>query len=369
MKKTRILLLGSGASIHLERWAEALAEVYEVAIFSLEPYDPSFVERCSPRVVFYGGTESGWPKNLRCVLSVPEVRRIVRKCSADVLIAHYASSYGLLGRLVGFLPLITCAWGSDVFDFPRRHALNRWLLKGNLNAANRLVASSKALGEEMGKYSSRRVEIVPFGVDTSVFVPVEKSERSATFRIGIAKRIEEVSGIDRALKLMARMGSEPGREIQLVVAGDGSSLGEYQRLAVELGVDSMVEWRGWMPHSRLSEFYQQCDLLVFPSREESFGVSAVEAMACGKPVITSDAPGFLETVDSGTTGVVCNFSLGSGIDEMVEASRSYMADPVLLKRHGCAARERACKLYSWDRCVVQMTKIIDAVVKESVAEA
>lgn len=361
MVMAKVLILGSGASIHLLRWVTALSVDRDVVVFSLEEYSQEFLSESISNVVLSGGRKSVLPKALSCILAVRRVKRLVKMFSPDVVVAHYASSYGLLGRLIGVQPLITCAWGSDIFDFPTRNFLNRWILKGNLEKSSQLVASSQSLAGEIRKYTHKNPEIVPFGVDTEKFFPVDLVGRKS-FVIGIAKRLESESGIDRALKLVAKLKRMAPCDVILKIAGEGSEFHELKRLSERLEIESSVEWCGWVSHDELCLFYQSCNLLVFPSRAESFGVSAIEAMACGKPVVTSDAPGFLETVVSGETGFVCDFGAGNGVDEMADVVRMYMEDPALALRHGKSARSRVCRDYSWDSCVVKMEQLISGAI-------
>lgn len=96
--------------------------------------------------------------------------------------------------------------------------------------------------------------------------------------------------------------------------------------------------------------YQECDALLFPSRFEGFGYVALEAMACGKPVIATDATSIPEVVDNGVTGILCPID---DIDAFVSACRKLAADRKLCERFGKAGRKRAEEIFSEEMILSQ----------------
>jgi len=157
--------------------------------------------------------------------------------------------------------------------------------------------------------SPLRISCIPCGVDTERFRPagaaglrrslgVEPDEPLVLF-VG---RIEPLKGIDILLRAVAQM---EGRFRLLVVGGDdkdGERLADLKALAAELGIARRVLFLDAVPHSELPAYYNAADVCVVPSYYESFGLVALEAMACGIPVVASRVGGLRETVRDGQTG-------------------------------------------------------------------
>jgi D-inositol-3-phosphate glycosyltransferase len=183
--------------------------------------------------------------------------------------------------------------------------------------ADRIVASTLVeradlawhLGAEPG-----RVTVIPCGVDVELFRP--RAVAPARARLGLdaehvllfVGRLTPIKGLEtllRALALLRSDGLAAARLTLLVVGGtkgDEAVSGHLRRLAHELGVGAWVDFRGPQPQDALPDYYAAADLCLMPSRYESFGMVALEAMASGVPVIASRAGGLAVTVQDGATG-------------------------------------------------------------------
>jgi D-inositol-3-phosphate glycosyltransferase len=204
---------------------------------------------------------------------------------------------------------------------------------------------------------SEKICTIPPGVDTQLFRPLDR--RVCRAELGIdpnehvvlfVGRIDPIKGLDTLLNaaVFLRESSSPAR-IHLIGGelGDrGQPLGQLARLverARELGIEDRLLLWGSQPQDRLPLFYSAADLVSVPSRYESFGLVAVEAMACGIPVVASRAGGLIFTIEDGRTGYLA--PIGDGVEHgrrMLEL----LDDASKREKFGAAARESALR-FSW----------------------
>ena len=129
---------------------------------------------------------------------------------------------------------------------------------------------------------------------------------------------------------------------------------ELARLAAELGIASDVTFLGWVPNVDLPQYYRAAAVSVIPSLEEGFGIPAAEAMGCEVAVVASDAGGLPEVVENGVTGIVVP---RGDAKALAQAIGSLLADPQRRRVMGQAGRERALRLFDWDRSAQQFEDI------------
>ena len=159
----------------------------------------------------------------------------------------------------------------------------------------------------------RRIAEVPLGVDHAFFSPGNPVGARAALGLGpgpvmlFVGRIQPLKGIELALRAFA---ASRHRNAQLVVVGGPSGpngmveVERMRQLAVDLGVSARVRFCDPQPHHILSTYYRASDVCLVPSRSESFGLVALEAAACGIPVVASNVGGLQTLVDHGDTGAL-----------------------------------------------------------------
>lgn len=355
----KLCLLANAASSHTQKWALALAERgWKVDVLSFLPAEIEQVTvHLIPRLA--GGKADA-------VLRAPWVRRRVRELKPDIVHAHYATSFGLLGALTGRHPLIISAWGSDIFSFPRSSRMHASLLKWILAQADVLCSTSRVMASEMSQYlePGRKIEVIPFGVDTGLFTPVppklpepgqtQPIDLNSPIVFGAAKYLHHVYGLDILVRALAMVKAKHPQRALLRIAGTGPEEEPLKALAAELGVADWVQWLGALPNREVAHFYQSLDVVVLPSRQESFGVAAVEGSACGRPVIAAAVGGLPEVVLDKETGLLIP---PEDINELASAMEYMLDHPEERRRMGEAGRAFVLKHYDWQENVTEMERV------------
>ena len=198
-----------------------------------------------------------------------------------------------------------------------------------------------------------QVSLIPCGVDLSRFRPIGRTEARQQLGLNGHKvmlyvgRIEPLKGADLLLHAAASLESEEGVQV-LVVGSDADGSGELERLhqlSDELQLGDTVEFVGRVPQDRLALYYSAADVCVVPSFYESFGLAALESMACGTPVVASRVGGLSTIVQHGRTGYLKSWRCPEAFAQSLEM---IMANEDLRDSMGRAARNRAETL-SWDQ--------------------
>lgn len=173
-----------------------------------------------------------------------------------------------------------------------------------------IVAISKAVANDLKLRCNVTADVIMNGIDTSA-IDVKESSANLKKLICVGRLDMSVKGQDLLLTALTKF-----PEMTLTLVGDGSDMDAARRLAVELGIDSRVEFLGKMNRGGIYKILNNYDAFVMPSRQEGFGLVLAEAMAAGLPVITSALPGPLEVIDGGRLGYAFE---PDSVDSLVEA--------------------------------------------------
>jgi len=353
----KIAMLAPADSVHTVRWANALAaRRHTVSLLSCHPFADSL----------HSGIRRirlSWRPPWGYVLNAASLRRRLGGLQPDLLHSHYASGYGTLGQLSGFVPRVVSVWGSDVFEFPFRSRLSARMLRRNLRGADHVCSTSHAMGEQVRRLvpEVQHLSITPFGVDVRRFSPNREAPRRPELVIGTIKSLEHVYGIDvllrgfhRCREILAGRGDPRAKALRLVIGGGGSQEHALRRLATSLGVASCVNFLGRIPHEAVPAWLNRFDIYVAVSRAESFGVAVVEASACGLPVVVSDVSGLAEVVLAERTGVIVP---PDDPQALTDALIRFVERPDLRTSLGDAARRHVLAHYDWEASVSIMEDV------------
>lgn len=363
----KIVLLSSANSIHTVRWANGLSgaglQVHVITQHSVvDPLDSAIQVHQLPHRGVLG-----------YFTMVPAVRKLLDKIHPDIVNAHYASGYGTTARLVNYRPWVLSVWGSDVYDFPHKSPLHKWLVKKNLRAADQIASTSNCMADETRTLIPDRtsIAITPFGVDMAAYVGINpvRAEQKSKIVIGTVKTMSPKYGIDTLIssyaRVLQRLSSQPSEAVptlELRLVGGGDKVQELQALAVRLGVEDSVTFVGYVAHSDVPQELAKLDIYVALSRldSESFGVAIIEASAAGRPVVVSDAGGLPEVTIDGETGFVVPRENPQAAADILE---KLMLSAELRYKMGAAGQHHVAKHYSWDACINIMIEVYEQTIQ------
>ena len=227
-------------------------------------------------------------------------------------------------------------------------------------ACDQVIATCQDEVRELGLLGipADKVSVVPCGVDTGTFWPSgAAAPRSSPGRLLTLGRLVERKGIGTAIDALPQL---PGAE--LVVAGGPepdrlAGHAEYRRLrhiARDRGVSDRVIFTGAVPRARVPALIRSADVVVCTPWYEPFGITPLEAMACGVPVVASSVGGLTDSVVHGTTGLLIPARDPAAL---AAAAGTLLADPAMRIAFGEAGARRARRWYSWPRVAAQTESV------------
>jgi len=360
----KILLLSDANSSHTVKWALSLnKQGVNILLFSL--FKPN--QEIQKRYDEFGITiveanlqskisELRRPNlsKLNYILSLRLLKKTIALYQPDILHAHYASSYGVLGYLSRFRPFLLSVWGSDIYDFPEKSIINKWLLKRVINSADKICSTSKAMGNIVSQeYGIPKLEIIPFGIDIHYFKPVGGNQDQ--FIVGTVKSIEKHNGIDCLLDAAKIIIHDfKINNIKFLIVGDGTELEKMKIKSSELSLDNFVNFEVFISPENVVEYYQKMSIFISVSTRESFGVSILEAASCQVPAITSNVGGLPEVNKHNETGLVIP---PESPKELAYAIKKLYNNNALKNTMGKNARNRVKEKFNWNNNVQKMITV------------
>ena len=316
---------------------------------------PMRLERYHDNIYFHEVESPSYPLfefNLYTLSLAGKIVDVARYESLDVIHVHYAIPHAISAYLATqilrdtkAIKLVTTLHGTDITLVglePTYHPL----VKFSLEQSTTVTAVSRYLAERTNQNFGSELEIttIPNFVDTSIYAPttcieLEKQIRKDGEHVLVhVSNFRPVKRVTDCVRILAELRKTVNA--RLVLVGDGPERSETERLCRELGVWDHVTFLG--KQSGLPEILSIGDIFLLPSQQESFGLSALEAMACGVPVIATNIGGIGEVVQHGESGYLAE--LGD-----ITRMAKYCADLLgSKKKHQAfkkAARDRAVRMF------------------------
>ena len=244
-----------------------------------------------------------WDKTFGIALKILRVK-------GDVYHAHYLLQDCYIASKLGKKPLIGHAHGSDLRDEIKKRKWG-WIIKSNLRSCNKIIVAQPTILDKALEFNET-AEYFPIPFDPKIFFPTPLPTERQEKQVFIASTHDfRVKGTDKFLKALASL-STPVRIKSLKA---GKNLLEAQQLAQELGLT--VDFIPKVPHDKMSELYRESDLVLGSFSIGQLDTVAIEAMACGRPVVHSVSRKFFKT---------CPLEELESIDEAVEVIQKLLVD-------------------------------------------
>ncbi|MEO0107831.1 MAG: glycosyltransferase family 4 protein [candidate division WOR-3 bacterium] len=232
--------------------------------------------------------------------------------------------------------------------------------KNNLFAV--LSPSSRDDLARMG-VRNEQMTVIPPGTDSLRFHPDwSRKGENLILHVGRLKRYKSTEHLLQAVQIL----KSRGRAFQVKIVGEGDDLPRLRELSTKLGLDTCVQFTGFVPEARKVELYQSAAVLVENSVKEGWGLIVMEANACGTPVVAARSPGLVDSVCDGKTGLLYDYG---DVKSLAEKLELLLDSPDLRREMGENGVAWAGR-YSWDRAADAMLELIcRAAMKPSLSDA
>lgn len=272
---------------------------------------------------------------------------------------HRTKPFDLVIEDINKLPLFTPLWVREPVDVVVPHLFGwtafreaGWAVAGTVVAAERAIplvyrrCEFTAISESTRSdllargVPVERTQVVYCGIDSQAFTPAAEA-RSPTPVITYVGRLRRYKGVELILQAVAAM---QDRRVTLEIAGTGDDRPRLEALATSLDLDRRVRFLGFVSEEAKAALLRRAWIVSLTSPKEGWGITNLEAAACGTPVVASDSPGLRESVLDGRTGFLVKHG---DVSALAGAFDRITADPALVTRLGAAGRAFA-ESFTWE---------------------
>jgi len=286
-----------------------------------------------------------------CLALASRMAEVASHQNLDLLHVHYAIPHSVSAMLArGMLescrrlPFVTTLHGTDITLVGSDRSYLP-ITRYSIEQSDGVTSISEYLRRRTFDVFSvtRPIEVITNFINTETYRPLERKANPRPVLIHISN-FRPVKRVTDCVRILDRVRRQVDAVLWMV--GDGPDRGSAESLAVELGVDSYVEFLG--KQNMIPRLIQAADVLLLPSDLESFGLAALEAMACGVPPVATNAGGVPELVRDGITGFL---AAPGDIERQADAVVRLLTDPGLYQRTAQEARQDAVERFASDKVI------------------
>jgi glycosyltransferase involved in cell wall biosynthesis len=376
-----------GQGVYVRHLSRALTDIgHSVEVFSGPPYpvlDGDVAFTALPSLDLYREPDPFRLPRLREFRSPIDVLEFAQMCTAgfpepltftlrawrhlkdrshdfDIVHDNQSLGYGLLGIARLGLPVVATVHHPVTVDrrfelaaatWRRSLSLRRWyaFTRMQRRVVGRLPAlatvSAAAYDDIVREFDvdPNRLRVIPNGVDSEVFAPVRAGARVPGRVVATASADVPLKGLVPLLEAIAKVRTE--RDVELVLVGKPKPGGVADATLDRLGLRDSVRWVNGLPDAALADLLRSAEVAVVPSLYEGFSLPAIEAMACGTPLVATTAGALPEVV--GANGAAALHVPPADADALAQAIGRVLTDEALRLRLGAGGRERVLARFTW----------------------
>lgn len=284
--------------------------------------------------------------------------QVARTEKLDILHVHYAVPHALCAYLAkqmvgGGLKIVTTLHGTDITVLGYDSSLSE-MIRFGIEQSDLVTAVSCDLIRETKQLLqvTREIEPIYNFVDKRRYYPREVSHLKKRFAPNGEKVLMHISNfrpvkrVPDVVEVFRRVRERMGAKLLFI--GEGPELTHVRKQLIQLGLDNDVHYLG--KQEDVAEVISLADVMLLPSEKESFGLVALEAMACGVPVVATNAGGLPEVVVDGENGFLCEIG---DVQAMAERTLQLLLDDQLYQRFSASGIKRSCETFCHDKIASQ----------------
>ncbi|ERI90756.1 glycosyltransferase, group 1 family protein [Clostridiales bacterium oral taxon 876 str. F0540] len=302
----KICFLGDAGSVHTLRWIEYFVyRNHEVHLITFSEFKN--VSKLSDRENFYihkigEFTINSDGGNWKYLLSLKEIKGLLKRIKPDIVNAHYITSYGFLSSLMNVHNLVLSAWGSDILITPRKNKIYEFITRYALKKAKLITSDSEYMTTVINDLVKNEVITVPMGVEERL-CSLARQEDNNKITILSLRTVDRNCNIDCIVRAFNKLCKRYGN-VRLIIANNGPEIENIKKLVKQLDLESKVDFRGFISRDSLIELLLEAQMYVSIPDSDSTSVTLLEAMACGTIPIVSNIPANCEWIRDNYNGLI-----------------------------------------------------------------
>lgn len=352
----KIAFLAAANSPHAIKWANALSgKGHEVTVLSMPDHKDEYNEmdgKISVRYLSVPASANGAKKNAK------EAAGLLS--GYDAVCAMDMAAYGLMAAKAKAQNVLLISTGRDIFDCAK-NGTKPAVVKAIKGAAAVCATAPNIISKIQEYFKKEKAFIVtPFGVDMELFGKKDVQRDGGKVCIGSIKFLEPGNGLEASLEAFAKFLGKFDGDAVLKVVGSGSLEGGLRSGAQQMGIADKVEFAGYVKNADMPGVINTMDIVLQMTPEESFGVSAIEAMACEVPLVATETNGASEYVLNGVTGYLVKAgNTDAASDRLAELAKK----PDARRSMGRMCREDVLPLYDLKACADKFELAVKSVAR------
>jgi len=356
----KICFIADGRTIHTQRWIEYFSKENEVHLITYDPM-PNRIEGVSEHLIpgrFNNLYLDFWPRHLK-------IQRLIKEINPDLIHAHFITKYGFHLPSGKKYPTIVSAWGDDVLILPPRSRLIHYFTKKILEQVDLIYGVSHDIishiiddfGIEPGK-----IKYLPFGVDTRMFSPSDKSGLFDSEHITVFSNRGFYPVYDmRTLIEGFELAYSDNDNLRLFLKGEGPELDEIRQLADVKGLGDIVTFLKRTDYSEVPVDLNKSDIFVTTAVSDGTPVSLLETMSTETAIIATGVGGVPEWITDGENGILIR---PKDPKHLAEKILHIAGDEGLRERLGENARRTVLERADWWKLMAEAEKDYRTLIKK-----